>query len=131
MEIHDDNELLKLLVENLKKAKDIGMRGEVIDIATTLKALCVKLLQEMLARTSQSDEEDDPTKQVFMLKEEDLRRSVYDQSYDRFIDLEDKNLSTELEQNMALHPYRCDYISIASLNLNFLRKNMALSRKLL
>ena len=97
MEIHDDNELLKLLVENLKKAKDIGMRGEVIDIATTLKALCVKLLQEMLARTSQSDEEDDPTKQVFMLKEEDLRRSVYDQSYDRFIDLEDKNLSTELE----------------------------------
>ena len=44
MEIHDDNELLKILVENLQKAKQIGMRGEVIDIATTLKALCVKLL---------------------------------------------------------------------------------------
>ena len=62
MEIHDDNELLKILVENLKKAKEIGMRGEVIDIATTLKALCVKLLQEMLAKTSNSDDEDDPTK---------------------------------------------------------------------
>ena len=50
MEIHDDNELLKILVENLNKAKDIGMRGEVIDMATTLKVLCVKLLQEMLVK---------------------------------------------------------------------------------
>ena len=78
MEIHDDNELLKILVENLNKAKDVGMRGEVIDIATTLKVLCVKLLQEMLVKKQDSDEEDDPTKQVFMLKEDDLRRSVYD-----------------------------------------------------
>ena len=37
------------------------MRGEVIDIATTLKALCSKLLQEMLQKTSNSDDEDDPT----------------------------------------------------------------------
>jgi hypothetical protein len=38
------------------------MRGEVIDIATTLKALCTKLLQEMLGRAQKSDEEtdDDP-----------------------------------------------------------------------
>jgi len=26
------------------------MRGEVIDLATTLKALCTKLLQEMLSK---------------------------------------------------------------------------------
>jgi hypothetical protein len=44
MEIHDDNELLNILVVNLEEAKKIGMRGEVIDIATTLKALIVKLL---------------------------------------------------------------------------------------
>lgn len=44
MEIHDDNELLRMLVENLNRAKEIGMRGEIIDIATTLKALCKKLL---------------------------------------------------------------------------------------
>ena len=44
MEIHNDNDLLKILVENLNIAKKIGMRGEVIDIATTLKALCTKLL---------------------------------------------------------------------------------------
>lgn len=131
MEIHDDNELLKILVENLKKAKELNMRGEVIDIATTLKALCVKLLQEMLAKTTNSDDEDDPTKQVFILKEEDLRRSVYDTYYDRYVDFEDKNLSTELEPNMAVHPYRTDYLNIAGLNLNYLRKNMTLSRKLL
>lgn len=61
MEIHNDNELLKVLVDNLAEAKKIGMRGEVIDIATTLKALCTKLLQEMLQKTSNSDDEDDPT----------------------------------------------------------------------
>lgn len=44
MEIYDDNELLKVLVENLQMAKQIGMRGQVIDIAQTLKQLCVKLL---------------------------------------------------------------------------------------
>ena len=131
MEIHDDVELLKILVENLNKAKNIHMRGEVIDIANTLKVLSMKLLKEMLAKTSNSDDEEDPTKQVFMLKEDDLRRSVYDTYYDRFIEFEDRNLSTELEPNMALHPYRTDYLSIASLNLNYVRKNMTLSRKLI
>ena len=48
MEIHDDHELLKVLVENIDIAKKIGMRGEVIDVAVTLKALCTKLLQEMV-----------------------------------------------------------------------------------
>ncbi len=48
MEIHDDNEMLRVLVDNIAIAKRIGMRGEVIDIAITLKALCTKFLQEML-----------------------------------------------------------------------------------
>lgn len=48
MEIHDDHELLRVLVENIEIAKKIGMRGEVIDVAVTLKALCTKLLQEMV-----------------------------------------------------------------------------------
>lgn len=86
MEIHDDPELLKVLVENLNKAKEIGMRGEIIDFAKTLKALCLKLLQEMLGKNSNQEEEEDPSKQVFMVKEEDLRRSVYDPYYDNFID---------------------------------------------
>ena len=131
MEIHDDNELLKVLVDNLDKAKSIGMRGDVIDLANTLKMLCRKLLQEMLAKTSNSDEEDDPTKQVFMLREEDLRRSVYDPFYDKYIENVDSNLTSELEPNLALHPYRVDYIAVAGLNLNYVRKNMVTSRKLL
>ena len=132
MEIHDDNELLKTLVDNLQKAKKIGMRGDLIDIATTLKALCTKLLQEMLARTTaNTDEEDDPMKQVFMLKEEDLRRSVYDSYYDNQVGLVDLTLSTELEPNLALHPFKCDYLAMAAININYLKKNMALSRKFL
>lgn len=60
-----------------------------------------------------------------------MRRSVYDPYYDNFIDQDDKNLTTELEPNLALHPFKTDYVSIASLNLNYLKKNMALSRKFL
>jgi hypothetical protein len=44
-----DDKLLQILVENLIRAKQIGMRGDVIDIATTLKELCRKLLQEMVS----------------------------------------------------------------------------------
>jgi hypothetical protein len=33
------------------------MRGEVIDIAITLKALCTKLLQEMVSQAPRDDEE--------------------------------------------------------------------------
>lgn len=58
MEIHDDNEMLKVLVENIAIAKRIGMRGEVIDVAITLKALCTKFLQEMLQNAN--NEEEDP-----------------------------------------------------------------------
>ena len=131
MEIHDDNELLRVLVENLDKAKKIKMRGEIIDMAKMLKQFCTKLLKEMLVKTSNSDDEDDPTKQVFMMKEEELRRSVYDPYYDGYINYEDKNLTTDLELNLALHPYKTDYLSISGINLNYLKKNMMLSRKLL
>ena len=57
MEIHDDIEMLRVLVENIAIAKKIGMRGEVIDLAVTLKALCTKFLQEMLKNAGNEDEE--------------------------------------------------------------------------
>ena len=56
---------------------------------------------------------------------------MYDESYDRFVDKPDQNLSTELEQNLALHPYKADYLAMASLNHNYVRKNESLSRKML
>ncbi len=40
----DENQQLKSLVENLNEAKRIGMRGELIDIASALKVFCTKLL---------------------------------------------------------------------------------------
>lgn len=43
-----DEALLKMLVENWNRAKQIGMRGEIIDIAELLKKLCTLLLQEMM-----------------------------------------------------------------------------------
>jgi hypothetical protein len=56
MEIHDDNEMLKVLVDNIAIAKQIGMRGEVIDVAVTLKALCTKFLQEMVQNAGNEEE---------------------------------------------------------------------------
>ena len=85
----------------------------------------------MIHRSPQSDDENDPLKSVVMMKEEDLRRSVYDSYYDKYVDFEDKNLTTELEPNLALHPYKTDYINIAVLNLYYLKKNLSVSRKLL
>ena len=60
MEIHDDSELLKILAENLTRAKEMGMRGEIIDIAETLKSYCLTLLQEMIHRSPDSGDENDP-----------------------------------------------------------------------
>jgi len=58
------------------------MRGEVIDLAMTLKALCTKLLQEMLSKPQKSDDEDedDPNTEMYIFQDED-KRSVYDSKY--------------------------------------------------
>jgi|FLMP01.2.fsa_nt_emb hypothetical protein len=48
MEENDDNKALKQLVENLKVAEEIGMRGELIDVALTFKILCTKYLEDMV-----------------------------------------------------------------------------------
>ena len=55
----------------------------------------------MLQKTSNSDDEDDPTQQVYMLKEDDLNRSVYDTKYDKYIEYHDTNLSSDLEPILA------------------------------
>lgn len=99
MEIHDDNEMLKVLVENISIAKKIGMRGEVIDVAVLLKALCSKFLQEMLQNAG-TDEEELNQDQVYMLKEDDLQRSVFDAKYSKYADqqeFEQLGITGELE----------------------------------
>ena len=79
-----DEALLKMLVENWNRAKQIGMRGEIIDIAELLKKLCTLLLQEMMTQTPTSEEENDIDSQMYILREED-KRSVFDPKYDEFI----------------------------------------------
>ena len=44
MEITDDIKLLKTLVDNLDRAYEMDMRGELIDFARTFKRLCSQLL---------------------------------------------------------------------------------------
>ena len=56
----DDNELNEILDHALEEAKRIGMRGEIIDVAITLKMIRNNLLQEMQNRTGDSDVEEDP-----------------------------------------------------------------------
>jgi hypothetical protein len=59
MELLDDNELNTLLDNALVEARRIGMRGEIIDIAITLRMMRNNFLQEMQNRSGNSDEEED------------------------------------------------------------------------
>ena len=59
MELLDDNELNTMLDNALNEAKRIGMRGEILDIAVTLKMMRNNFLQEMQNRSGNSDEEED------------------------------------------------------------------------
>jgi len=130
MEIHDDNEMLKVLVENIAIAKKIGMRGEVIDIAVTFKALCTKFLQEMLQ--NRNEEEDQDQNEVYMLKEDDLSRSVTDPKYNKYSEqtsLEVLGITSDYEPHLAYHPFITDYIKLVGLNINYTKKNQALARK--
>ena len=125
----DDNELNEMLDHALDEAKRIGMRGEIIDVAITLKMIRNNLLQEMQNRTGNSDDEEDPQFMFFGVQngiEEDKTMNVYDEKYDQFIDmpLEDLGLTTEVEPNLAMHPYSTNYLFITQMNVNYVRKNL-------
>lgn len=72
---------------------------------------------------------------MYILRDED-KRSVYDPKYNEYIgyrSMDQFNLgfSVDLEDNLGLHPFNTDYIKLSNLNLNYARKNMTESRKLL
>lgn len=60
MELLDDNELNAMLDNALNEARRIGMRGEIIDVAITLKMLRNNFLTEMQNKTQNSDDESQP-----------------------------------------------------------------------
>ena len=58
MDMKDDNEMQKVLVQNLKRGKKIGLRGEMIETARHLYILTQKVLSEMKSKGN-SDEGSD------------------------------------------------------------------------
>ena len=131
MEIKDDTEMQRLLVQNLKRGKTIGLRGELIDTARHLYLLTEEVLGEMRGKAEAvSDDEDEA---IYEVNEEDRPLNVYDAKLDKFIDLkaEDLGLTSEVEVHLAAHPYSTDYLKLSNLNLNYVKKNLNEARKFL
>ena len=127
----DDNELNVLLDNALNEAKRIGMRGEFIDVAITLKMMRNNLLQEMQNKVGQSDDDEDPTGMMIGPSggfggEEDKTMNVFDEKYDQYVEMsiEELGLTSEVEAHLGFHPYSTNYILIANMNLNYVRKNL-------
>jgi hypothetical protein len=131
MEIQDDTEMQRLLVQSLKRGKKIGLRGELIDAARHLYLLTEKVLGEMRGKAAAvSDDEDEA---IYEVNEEDRPLNVYDARLDKYIDLkpEDLGLTSEVEVHLAAHPYSTDYLKLANLNLNYVKKNLMEAKKFL
>mmetsp|Transcript_40378 Transcript_40378/g.61611 ORF Transcript_40378/g.61611 Transcript_40378/m.61611 type:complete len:91 (-) Transcript_40378:1221-1493(-) len=77
-----------------------------------------------------SDDEDEG---IYDVNEEDRPLNVYDEKLDKYIDLkaEEMGLTSEVEINLAAHPYSTDYLILANLNLNFVKKNLLEAKKFL
>jgi len=61
---------------------------------------------------------------------------VYDAKFSQYINFKHldqftSSLSDEFEPNLGLHPYATDYIKISLLNINYVKKNLTESRKVL
>lgn len=131
MEIKDETEMQRILVMSLKRGKQIGLRGELIDTARHLYLLTEKVLREMRGKAAAlSDDEDEA---IYEVNEEDRPSNVYDARLDKYIDLkpEELGLTSEVEAHLAAHPYSTDYLRLTKLNLNYVRKNLAEAKRFL
>ncbi len=81
----DDNEMQKVLVQNLKRGKQIGLRGELIDTARHLYILTQKILSEMKSKVNNDEGSEDEIDAVFDINEDERPINVYDEAYDRYI----------------------------------------------
>lgn len=125
MEVRDDSEIQKILVASLRRGKQIGLRGELIDAARHLYLLTDKVLKEMRDKAAdiQDDEEDNA---IYEVSEEERPLNAYDSILDKYIGMsaEDLGLNSEVELNLAAHPFSTDYLRLTNLNLNYVRKNL-------
>ena len=81
----DDSEMQKVLVQNLKRGKQIGLRGELIDTARHLYILTQKILSEMKSKVNNDEGSEDEIDAVFDINEDERPINVYDEAYDRYI----------------------------------------------
>lgn len=135
MELTDDNTLNNLLESALSEAKRIGMRGEVLDIAVTLKMLRDNFLTEMQNKTGGSDDEGQGLGDEFQLDfyDEDKTMNVYDEKYEGYLSLtaEELGMTSEVEPNLGFHPLCTDYLKVSNLNVNYVRKCLKEAQKFL
>lgn len=63
---------------------------------------------------------------MFDLYDDDKTMNVYDEKYDKYIDLspEELGLTSEVEPNLGMHPLNTNYVKISNLNLNYVKKNV-------
>jgi hypothetical protein len=118
-------------VANLKRGKQIGLRGELIDTARHLYLLTEKVLGEMRGQAAAvSDDEDEA---IYEVSEEERPASVYDPRLDKYVGLglEEAGLTSDVESHLASHPYCTDYVRLANLNLNYVRKNLSEAKRFL
>ena len=126
MDMKDDNEMQKVLVQNLKRGKKIGLRGELIDTAIHLYILTQKVLCEMKSKVNNEEGSEDEIDAIFDINEDERPINVYDEAYDRYIGMKQEYLgvTTDIEINLATHPYSTNYLWISNMNLNYVKKNL-------
>lgn len=131
LEVRDETEMQRLLVQNLKRGKQIGLRGELIDTARHLYLLTEKVLGEMRGQAAAvSDDEDEA---IYEVNEEERPPNVYDARLDRFVDLkpDELGLTSDVEVHLAAHPHSTDYVKLANLNLHYVKRNLAEAKRFL
>ena len=103
-----------------------------IDAARHLYLLTDKVLKEMRDKASDIFE-DDEDHAIYDVSEEERPLNVYDVKLDRYIVLssEELGLNSDVEFNLAAHPYSTDYLMLTNLNLNYVRKNLYEAKKFL
>jgi len=71
--------------------------------------------------------------QYFEIQEDDRNFNVYDEKYMIYLNksLEELGLTSEVEPNLALHPYRTNYYKISNLNPKYVMKNLKEAQKFL
>lgn len=85
MDMKDDNEMQRVLVQNLKRGKQIGLRGELIDTARHLYILTQKVLSEMKSKQNNEENSEDEIDAIFEINEDERPINVYDEAYDQYI----------------------------------------------